>query len=209
MSITVAVLLGFMVVAALLVGTLVLRPHITASRGGKMLAFVALFLVPLAVGGGGVSTHIDNSKSTSFCLSCHIMKPYGQSLRVDDPSYLAGSHFINHRVPPESACYTCHTDYTMFGDVKAKMRGLRHVWVWATQDRKPPLHLYNPYPNQNCLHCHAGAKSFEEGAVHNADPETMPQIKSGKLGCTSSGCHDTVHNAMKLQDVKFYGEAGK
>jgi cytochrome c-type protein NapC len=209
MTIAVALLLGFIAVAVLLIGTLVLRPHVTASRGGKMLAFIGLFLVPLAVGGGGVSTHIENSKSTNFCLSCHIMQPYGQSLKVDDPSYLAASHFINRRVPTESACYTCHTDYTMFGDVKAKFGGLRHVWVWMTQDRQPPLALYKPYPNQNCLHCHQGAKSFEEGAVHTADPETMPQIKAGTLSCTSSGCHEVVHNAMKLQDVKFYPEVKK
>ncbi|MEO5936531.1 MAG: hypothetical protein ABIP81_04895, partial [Terriglobales bacterium] len=120
------------------------------------------------------------------------------------PTYLAASHYINRRIPTDQACYTCHTDYTMFGDAKAKMRGLKHVWVWLTDDRKPPLALYNPYPNQNCLHCHAGAKSFEEGAIHNADAETMLQIKSNKIGCTSSGCHDTVHNAQGLKDVKFY-----
>lgn len=93
---------------------------------------------------------------------------------------------------------------TRSGGAKAKLRGLRHVWVWLTVDRKPPLALYHPYPNQNCLHCHAGAKTFEEGAVHNADPETLPMVRTNKLSCTSSGCHEVVHNVKHLKDVKLW-----
>lgn len=204
MNTMVAILLAFIGVSVLLIGTLVWRPGIAASRGGKMLAFVALFIMPAVLAAAGVGAHMEASKRTSFCLSCHIMKPYGQSLRVDDPTFLAASHFINRRIPTDEACYTCHTDYTLFGGARSKVRGLKHVWVWLTGEPKPPLHLYTPYPNQNCLHCHAGAKSFEEGAVHNADPETMRQIKANTLGCTSSGCHDTVHSTARLNEVKQY-----
>ena len=204
MDITLVILLILIGFGALLVGTLVVRPNITATRGGKMLAFIGLFVMPVALAGGGVTAHIEHSKRTEFCLSCHIMKPYGQSLRLDDPSHLAASHFINRRIPTDQACYTCHADYTMFGGAKAKLRGLRHVWVWLTVDRKPPLALYQPFPNENCLHCHAGAKSFEEGAVHTADPETMPLIKANKLGCTSSGCHELNHDTANLKNFKSY-----
>jgi len=204
MDITVVILLIGIGLGALLVGTLVARPSIAATRGGKMLAFIALFAVPVVLAAAGTTAHLEHSKKTEFCLSCHIMKPYGESLKVDDPGHLAGSHFVNRRIPVNEACYTCHTDYTMFGPVKAKMRGLRHVWVWLTQDRKPPLHLYTPFTNQNCLHCHLGAKSFEEGAVHNADPETMPLIKADKLSCVSSGCHDVNHDTTNLNKFKSY-----
>jgi nitrate/TMAO reductase-like tetraheme cytochrome c subunit len=205
MDITLVILLICIGLGALLVGTLVARPAIAATRGGKMLAFVALFVVPVALVAGGTTAHLEHSKRTSFCLSCHIMKPYGESLKLDDSSHLAASHFVNRRIPVDEACYTCHTDYTMFGPVKAKMHGLRHVWVWLTQDPKPPIHLYKPFTNQNCLHCHAGAKSFEEGAVHNADPETMPLIKADKLSCVSSGCHDLNHDTTNLKNFKSYG----
>ena len=204
MDITLVILLICIGLGALLVGTLVARPGIAATRGGKMLAFIALFIVPVALAAGGTTAHLEHSKRTQFCLSCHIMKPYGESLKLDDGSHLAASHFINRRIPVDQACYTCHTDYTMFGPVKAKMHGLRHVWVWLTQDPKPPIHLYKPFSNQNCLHCHAGAKTFEEGAVHNADPETMPLIKSDKLSCVSSGCHDLNHDTTNLKNFKPY-----
>ena len=75
----------------------------------------------------GVSSEFERSKSTSFCLSCHIMEPHGRSLYVDDSTYLAAAHFQNHRVPADQACYTCHTNYAMFGGFRAKLNGLHHI----------------------------------------------------------------------------------
>lgn len=209
MDITKIILITFVALAALLITTVMLRPDLTTTRGGKMLAFISLFILPVALAGAGVQTHVELSKRTEFCLSCHIMKPYGQSLRIDDVSHLAASHFVNHRIPAGEACYTCHTDYTMFGGTKAKMRGLKHVWVWLTQNKQPPLKLYTAYTNQNCLHCHLGAKSFEEGATHNADADIMLQIKADKMSCVSSGCHDLNHDTMNLDKQKFYYPGGK
>jgi hypothetical protein len=62
------------------------------------------------------------------------------------------------------------------------------------------------YNNRECLHCHLGARSFEEGAVHTADPELLPAVKANKLSCFSSGCHDVVHNVGQLSTVKFWKE---
>jgi cytochrome c-type protein NapC len=183
---------------------LVVRPSITQSRAGKVLAFLAIFLLPLMAGSGGAAAHMEKSKETKFCLSCHVMEDYGKSLHVDDPNYLAANHYLNHRVPADSACYTCHTDYGMYGDVKSKFRGLRHVYIQYFSTPPNPIKLYSPYNNRECLHCHEGARSFEEGAIHNADPDTLPQIKANKLSCMSSGCHDTVHNVSHLKEVKFW-----
>jgi cytochrome c nitrite reductase small subunit len=185
---------------------MVARPAITRSREGKILAFVSLLILPIMAGGGGVAAHVERSKEMKFCLSCHIMADYGKSLHVDDPNYLAAKHYQNNRVPRDSACYTCHTDYGMYGDVKSKIRGLRHVYINYLSTAPNPIKLYTPYNNRECLHCHEGARSFEQGAVHNADPETIPQIKANKLSCTSSGCHDTVHDVQHLSEVKLWQE---
>jgi len=93
----------------------VLRPGVTRVRDGRVLAFLALFLLPLMAVWAGVSRHMEHAKTTEFCLSCHTMEDYGRSLYVDDRSYLPAAHFQNNRVPRDRACYTCHTDYTMFG----------------------------------------------------------------------------------------------
>ncbi|MGB8867396.1 MAG: hypothetical protein WCC71_25165, partial [Candidatus Sulfotelmatobacter sp.] len=76
----------------LLILVVVIRPSITASREGKIIAFVALFIVPVVAAGVGASEHMERSEETQFCLSCHIMEPYGQSLYVDDKSYIPAAH---------------------------------------------------------------------------------------------------------------------
>src|SRR6202165_5948875 len=184
----------------------VFRPQITSTRGGKMTAFLALCALPLLCFGMGTSIELEHAKSTEFCLSCHIMEPYGRSLRVDDPAHLAAAHFQNHRVPAREACYTCHTNYDMFGGFRAKMHGLKHEYVHYLGSRPAPeaIRLYDPYNNRECLHCHLGARSFEEGAVHTADPDLLPALKANKISCLSSGCHDVVHNVGQLDKVKFW-----
>ena len=92
---------------------LVLRPSLTANRSGKILAFVALFALPILCAFVGTSVQLERYKQTSFCISCHIMEPYGRSLHVDDPSYIAAAQFENHSIPVEQACYTCHEDYVL------------------------------------------------------------------------------------------------
>lgn len=205
-TVSILPLLFLILLCVILIAVLCLRPGATASRGGKILAFLILFCLPILCAGMGVSSELERSKSTEFCLSCHIMEPYGKSLRVDDPAYLAAAHFQNHRVPADEACYTCHTNYAMFGPLKVKLHGLRHVYVYyfTTPPAPEKIKLYEPYNNRECLHCHEGARSFEQGAVHNSDPDLLPAIRANKKSCVSSGCHEVVHNVGTLNGVKFW-----
>src|SRR5271170_1913809 len=182
--------LVFLLIGAsiLLILVVVVRPSITASREGKIIAFLALFIVPLVAAGVGASEHMERSEQTQFCLSCHIMEPYGESLYVDDPSYIPAAHFQNHRIPVDEACYTCHTDYAIYGGFRAKLRGLRHIYVQYLGTIPHPIVLYSPYNNRECLHCHQGARSFEGNPIHQA---LMDSIVSNQMSCISSGCHDS------------------
>jgi cytochrome c-type protein NapC len=177
------------------------RPSITATRGGKAVAFLSLFIFPLAIGLMGANRHVEKSKETSFCLSCHVMEPYGASLMADDRELVPAVHYQNHQVPPDRACFTCHTDYTLYGDFAAKMRGLRHVWVQYVTGPPEKIELYTPYNNRECLHCHAGARSFEEGVLHTLEDDTMEKIRTNQLSCLSSGCHEGGHAVQRLDEI--------
>jgi cytochrome c-type protein NapC len=203
-----ALLLFLVAVTAVLIGVIVFRPGLTATPGGKILAFFGLFLLPLICAGMGTTYHIDRSKSTKFCLSCHEMEPFGKSLLVNDPTHLAAAHFQNHRVPANETCYTCHTNYAMFGGLRAKIGGLRHVYVHylGTPPAPEAIRLYEPFNNRECLHCHLGARSFEEGATHTAKPYLLAALKSNAVSCLSSGCHQTVHKVGELNNAKFWKE---
>jgi cytochrome c-type protein NapC len=197
-------ILAVVVITIILAALVVARPALTMARGGKVLAFLAFFIFPVFASLLGVENHIDRSKRTSFCLSCHVMEPYGHSLYVDDSSYIPAAHFQNGRVPRDEACYTCHTDYTIFGGFNSKLRGLHHIYAQYISKPQQPIKLYHPYNNRECLHCHEGSRSFEQGAIHTADPQTMADIKSNKISCLSSGCHDTIHNVQQLNHVKYW-----
>lgn len=196
-------LVGVILALALtMVVLLVARPQMTAVRGGRILAFVGLFVFPVLVGLLGVDNHIERSKQTQFCLSCHIMKPYGRSLYVDDPTYIPAAHFQNNRVPRDEACYTCHTDYTLYtGGIKAKVRGLHHIYAQYIGAPHQPVQLYHPFNNRECLHCHLGARSFEQGATHSA---ILQDIKTNQISCVTSGCHDMIHNVAQADHLKYW-----
>ncbi|HEY3156657.1 MAG TPA: hypothetical protein VGK76_08555, partial [Candidatus Eisenbacteria bacterium] len=69
----IALLVGLLGITILLLVLLIAKPSLTREPGGKILAFVAIFLAPaLAVSAGGVD-HLERSKRTEFCLSCHVM----------------------------------------------------------------------------------------------------------------------------------------
>jgi cytochrome c-type protein NapC len=197
---------AIIVVAAALAVLIAVRADLTRLRGGKILAFVALFLLPTLVLAGSFSNHMERAQSTEFCLSCHVMADFGRSLNVDDPSYIPAVHYQNNRVPRDRACYTCHTDYAMFGGIRSKLRGVRHIYVQYFGKIPAPaeIRLYEPYNNRECLHCHGGARKFEEQAAHIKTPDRLQQITSNTMSCTASKCHDTLHDVGTLADVTFW-----
>lgn len=201
----IAVFIAGTAALALLIGV---RSRLTRSREGKILAFVGLFILPVAAASFGFSEQMDRAESTTFCLSCHVMSEYGQSLRVADPSYVPARHFQNNLVPRERACYTCHTDYTMFGTVTAKMRGLHHLQVQylGTVPKPENIKLYTPYNNRECLHCHLGMRVFEEASAHLKVADLLANVKVNKLSCLSSGCHEFIHDVGALKDATFWKE---
>ena len=43
-------------------------------------------------------------------------------------------------MPPNEACYTCHTDYTMYGPLKDKLKGLKYVY--SKSELLDPIAIY-------------------------------------------------------------------
>ncbi len=203
-----SILSVFVIVAAALALFVAIRTDWTRSREGKILAFLALAVFPGAVLTAGFFEHMNRATSTQFCLSCHVMTDYGKSLLIDDPSYIPAQHYQNIRIPRDRACFSCHTEYTMFGDYKAKIRGMHHLEVqyFGKVPKPEAIKLYVPYQNRECLHCHLGARKFEEGTAHHKSPDLLPKIKSGEKSCLSSGCHEFIHDVGSLKDMTFWQE---
>jgi nitrate/TMAO reductase-like tetraheme cytochrome c subunit len=191
----------FIALAIYLAHLITIRPELTRARGGKIVGFLALCVLPAAASWTGFSEQMDRSKQTQFCLSCHIMSDYGRSLYRDDLSYLPAAHFQNNRIPRDVVCYTCHTTYSLYGPLQSKLEGLRHLYVQylGTPPKPADIKLYAPFNNRECLHCHEGSRSFEEGSTH---ADLLPQIKSNEISCLT--CHDLVHDVGSLADATFW-----
>ncbi|RKH02390.1 NapC/NirT family cytochrome c [Corallococcus carmarthensis] len=173
--------------------------HLTANRLGRLVLLGGLALLPLAVSGTGVAVGVRESSQTQFCMGCHEMEPYGQSLFVDNPNALAAVHYQKRLINRDSTCFSCHTDYALFGDAKAKLNGLRHVWVHYFGTIPPEPRLYQPYPNYNCLHCHNDARGYLEAGPHR---ELQAELQSGARSCLS--CHDLAHDLEGVKAQNFW-----
>lgn len=156
--------------------------------GRVTLAGAVFALIPIAWGSGVMMHGIHQMTSVEFCGSCHVMEDYVAGLHIDDPDSLPAVHYQNNYVPQKTACYDCHTEYSMFGDVKAKFNGLKHVWVNYVTGPPDELAVYQPYRNVECMRCHGNSKAWRESEDH---VDWMAEMESEETSCLE--CHDTVH----------------
>lgn|GEM_PF-503133 len=182
-------------------------PRLVVERSGRIVLLGALFVMPLGLVQVGVSQSLHESKQKEFCTSCHEMEVYATSLQIDDREYLPAYHYQNHLVLQATACYTCHTDYTMYGDVSAKMNGMKHLAIHYFGDipAAGEIALYSPYPNDNCLQCHRGTRRFEKKASHTTSGVTLELLYSNQKSCVSGGCHDKIHEIKDLASAELWG----
>ena len=159
------------------------------TSGRKELLILPLVVLPLAIVFLGYSYGIESSKSVSSCGSCHVMKPYLADLQNPDSDTLAATHYKNRYIQ-DHHCYTCHTDYGMFGTLQAKMEGLGHVTRNTTGAYTLPLKIAHPYPNRRCLGCHEESQKFQRSEGH--PKEDLPKLLSGETSCID--CHGPAHS---------------
>ncbi len=174
-------------------------PKLAGSVAGKLALLLGVVVTPGLAAVGGTSYAYTESSSTEFCVSCHEMEPHGRSLFADDPTVLPAVHYQKRLVDRDHACFACHTDYAMFGNLKAKANGLRHVWVHYFGEPEGPFELYAPYPNANCLHCHDDARSYLESQGHQGQ---FDALRANELSCLK--CHASGHAHDRLEEVGFW-----
>jgi hypothetical protein len=86
------------------------------------------------------------------------------------------------------------------------MQGLKRIYVQYVSTPPDPasIRIQGGFKNAQCLHCHLGARSFEENPIHVA---IMDSLTSNQMPCLTSGCHDTAHDVASLAHEKFWKPA--
>lgn len=179
------------IAAAILLAYLVRRPALSSATKVWLLFGIGVFPIAAAMTGNVAGYEV--TKERKFCGSCHQMHPYTNDAADPKSNSLAALHSRNTGFGAES-CYSCHRDYRKFGTATTKINGLRHLYAYYRErgeEASQPIQLYEPYPNDNCMHCHS---TTLPGWLGEAQHEAMvEEIRSGEISCATEGCHGPVH----------------
>ena len=152
-------------------------------------------LIPAFSSGFGTVLVFARAEKVEFCESCHLtMQSFVNDLKDPNSKSLASVHYQNRYIPDDQ-CYVCHTSYGMFGTVEAKKEGMIDVYKYFTRTFHLPVMLRHPYPNTDCLKCHAESAKWK--AVHD---DFKQSLFSGEMKCMD--CHAAEHPAHTLAEAK-------
>jgi nitrate/TMAO reductase-like tetraheme cytochrome c subunit len=155
-----------------------------AGTASIVLLVAGIVVLPAASMLFGTLLVFERAERVEFCASCHLtMKGYVDDLTNHESTSLASIHFKNRYIP-SNQCYECHTSYGMFGTVEAKMAGMIDVYKYYTHTYTFPIEMRSPYPNTDCLKCHADAEKWKAQESHT---EFRESIFSGETSCMQ--CH--------------------
>ena len=170
---------------------------------GRIAGPVSLGLLILGIGilpvisvSFGTVLVFERAETVEFCASCHEpMQPYVDDMVNVESESLAAVHYKNRYIP-SNQCYDCHTSYGLFGTATAKMKGLVDVYKYYTDTYHVPIEMREPYPNNDCLKCHAESLKWQGQELHMENKE---QLFAGDTSCME--CHDPMgHPAHVLPE---------
>jgi len=200
---------GILILAIVIFTVIFERRRFTPSTL-NLLRFTGLCVLPIFMMFFGSFATFEGSKNVEFCHSCHTaMDPYVDDMRNKDSKTLASLHYNNRYIQVEQ-CYQCHADYGVWGTIKAKATGLRHLYYWITNAPtargEKEIKLYGSYQNDLCLHCHAGSQRFlnaEDGLHRDMAADFL--VKDPKTGETKTSCLDCHGPAHPRRADKMNG----
>jgi cytochrome c nitrite reductase small subunit len=155
------------------------------------LLVLGVGIIPALTSGFGTLLVFERAEHVDFCLSCHLtMQTFVEDMKDPKSNSLAAVHYKNRYIPDDQ-CYVCHTSYGMFGTVQAKESGLLDVYKYYTRTFHLPIKLREPYPNTDCLKCHAGSTKWQASHADYKDA-----VFSGQMTCMQ--CHGVDHPAHNV-----------
>jgi len=177
--------------ALLILYTLIFRGRRLMEYQTKWLLFISLCALPLPVLFVSTGVGLGQSKDVAFCSHCHVMDSFINDMKDQNSETLAALHYRNRYIQREH-CWVCHSDYGIFGTVKAKVDGLTDVYKYTTRTYQLPIKMRHPYDFSFCLYCHASSALFQQ-------PRKEPGAHEGvleavvKKEATCTDCHELAH----------------
>lgn len=141
-----------------------------AKKSNRLLVLIIAAFLALAATTVGA---MEYTSTTGFCNSCHIMNPYYGAWAVS-------SHKGVH-------CYDCHMEDGAINYIKAKVNGLKEVYLVATKSVTTPGKDEKAW--EKCQKCHA--KLLEPSSQ---ETDSFAHYNHVSKGISCKQCHgDLVH----------------
>ena len=172
---------------ALIAWTLVAHRGRLAGFRARLLLFIGVCCVPFPAVLMSTAVGLEQSKAITFCNSCHLMRAFVADMRDPASRSLSALHFRNRYIQDEH-CYSCHTDYGLFGTVEAKIGGMSHVWSEFAGAGSGTVRPKTNYRFTICLNCHGQSSKFIQEKGHAG---VVNKVVSGRSVCTD--CHTRSH----------------
>jgi hypothetical protein len=182
------------------------EPDIWSNRRLQVIAISlvgAFILFGLAIPAGAMQ--LENHDS--FCASCHTegeLTFFNRSvLTADKSTDLASFHAAKHA----ARCIDCHTGPGITGRYRGLMAGSTDLISYFSGHYPQPAALEAPYPDANCVKCHADLAAKKDFNNHFHVFLAQWQALDPKNAGTCVDCHashDTTNDAnlMFLNKVK-------
>jgi nitrate/TMAO reductase-like tetraheme cytochrome c subunit len=171
--------------------------HLTGPTGKALLLSGVVFLPSFSVGTGMLLVFA-RAERIEFCGSCHhAMGDFVRDMEDPQSAGLASIHFQNQYIPTHP-CYECHTSYGLFGTMEAKIHGVGQVMRYYTNSFEPPIQMWKPYGNADCLKCHARSAKWLAVESHTEE-DTKVHIYEGRTSCME--CHESGHKVNQSVEI--------
>ncbi len=188
--------------ALIIVVFLIVNPPFTT--GVRVWLGFGLGVLPILAAMAGNIEGLEATKHRQFCGGCHVMGAHFEDILDPTSDSLAAVHSRN-KLFGEESCYTCHSDYGMFGTVVTKLGGLGHVYYYlkdyrnmSLEEALPTIHIKKPYPNSNCMQCHSTETPYWNGVPSHQGLEE--DLRTGQTSCAGAGCHGYAHPFTKTEE---------
>jgi nitrate/TMAO reductase-like tetraheme cytochrome c subunit len=193
---------GYIALACAAIATALIAEFLVRKRAldlrSKVWLLFALGVFPALTAAASTTTGMRATTERHFCGSCHVMDRHVSDSNDPSSQSLAARHGRNALFGSQN-CYVCHADYGMFGYPVTKLNGMRHVWEYyfggykemTTEQAVRKIHLYEPYDNQNCRHCHTGTLAVWKNVPEHTSLRT--ELEANRVSCASGGCHGFAH----------------
>jgi hypothetical protein len=172
---------------ALIAWTLAAHRGRLAGFRARLLLFIGVCCVPFPAVLMSAAVGLEQSKAVAFCESCHLMGAFVVDMKDADSRSLSALHFRNRYIQDEH-CYSCHTDYGLFGTLEAKVGGMAHVWSEFSGAGSGAVRPKTNYRFTICLNCHGQSAKFVQQREHAG---VVSKVMSGQSACTE--CHSRSH----------------